>query len=170
MRLFILFLFPAALCFGQDTPDTPSLPEPEAAIQALDFLAGSWSGPMWGATFEAWYSTPEGGKVLSSSLLLSEGNVHFWEFEKFEIRRGNVWVQPFPKGQPAASFELVELDVEGQKATFDCPTNDFPSRIVYEKNDEGHLVITLSDPHNGTPKVEVFDLAPQGEAPADGGE
>ncbi len=133
-------------------------------IQGLDFLAGSWAGPMWGGVFETWYSTPEGGKVLSSSLLISEGNIRFWEFEKFEVRGEHVWVQPFPNGKPAASFRLVELDVEAKKATFDCTTNDFPTRIVYEKNEEGHLVITLSDPHSGSPKVEVFDLAPQEDA------
>ncbi len=132
----------------------------EEQLQDLGYLAGSWAGPMGDAVFEAWYSTPEGGKVLSSSQLLAGGQLLFYEFEKFEVAEDKVVLTPFPGGQQAAQFELVEVDAKGCSATFDSPKNDFPSRIVYAKDERGHLVITLSDPHGGSDQQEVFDLAP----------
>ena len=69
-----------------------------------------------------------------------------------------VWLQPFPGGKKAGGFRLKELDREARKATFENPEKDYPTRIVYHRKSESELVITLSDPHGESEKVERFEL------------
>ena len=38
----------------------PEPPSPERDLAGMSWLAGSWTGPMWGGQFTAYYSTPEG--------------------------------------------------------------------------------------------------------------
>jgi hypothetical protein len=115
---------------------------------------------MWGGDFHAHYSTPEGGLILSHSRLLKEGRESFYEFEVFGTMDDEVvWLQPFPGGNKAVGFRLKELDREARKATFEQPEKDYPTRIVYHRTAENELVITLSDPHGDSDKVEVFKLS-----------
>ena len=140
---------------------TPVSPEQELA--SMDWLAGSWSGEMWGGTFVAHYSTPAGGRILSHSKLMRGGTEAFYEFEVFEPRDGTVHLQPFPGGEKAGGFTLASHEPAARRAVFENPDKDYPTRIVYERTiDERtgaeRLVITLSDPHGGGEKVERFDL------------
>lgn len=137
-------------------PSVSSAPgDAPADVSKLDFLAGSWKGKAWGGDFHAYYSTPEGGKVLSSSELYQEGKIVFFEFEKFEVLDGKVRLRPFPAGQPAASFTLDSLDAKKKSAVFVNPENDYPKRIEYTRAAKDRLVITLSNPDG---KTETFDL------------
>jgi len=137
----------------------PQEPERAPRVADLGWLAGTWSGDMWGGRFVAYYSTAEGGKVLSHSKLLEDGKVAFYEFEVFEERDGAVALQPYPGGKPADGFRLASLDGAARKATFENPEKDFPTRIVYERVADDRLTIVLSDPHGGSDKVERFELA-----------
>ena len=131
-------------------------------LAAMDWLAGYWAGEMWGGDFHAMYSTPEGGLILSHSRLLKEGRESFYEFEVFGPMNDEViWLQPFPGGKKAVGFQLDELDREARKATFEQPEKDYPTRIVYHRVSEDELVITLSDPHGESEKVERFELRRQ---------
>ena len=127
-------------------------------VQAMSWIAGDWSGPMWGGTFHAHYASPEGGRLLSESELVKAGRVGHYEFESFRARGEKVELTPFPGGKRAATFTLTEHDREARRATFENPKNDFPSRIVYHRVADDRLVITLSAPHHGSDKEEVFDL------------
>lgn len=129
-----------------------------ASVKGLAFLAGTWKGDIWGGKFTAYYTTPEGGKVLSYSELRRGDKLAFHEFEKFDVRDGKVTFAPFPGGKPAKKLHLMSLDAKAKKATFENPKKDFPTRIVYHRVSDTRLVITLSDPHNKSEKKEVFDL------------
>ncbi len=131
---------------------------PTQQLSSLTWLAGTWKGPMWGGEFVAYYTTPEGGKVLSYSELLKDGKVSFHEFEKLDVEDGVVRLTPFPRGNPAATFKLVELDTRARKVVFDNPEKDFPTRITYHRVSRDNLVITLSDPHGKNEKQQKFDL------------
>jgi len=134
-------------------------PDPAEQLASMGWLAGEWSGEMWGGRYVAYYSTPEGGKILSHSRLLKGAEVAFHEFEVFEAREGGVHLAPYPGGRPADGFALAELDPEARRAVFENPDKDFPTRIVYERPAEGELRVTLSDPHGGSDKREVFELS-----------
>ena len=150
----VLLLFPVTAAFtaGADKANA------QKDLAALRWLAGSWSGPMWGGQFEAYYSTPEGGRILSHSRLLMEKRVAFYEFEVFEIVDDALRLTPHPGGKPADPFSLSSLDGKAKKAVFDNPKKDFPTRITYQRVADDKLVITLTDPHKKSGKKEVFTL------------
>lgn len=138
--------------------EAPTAIDAKAELAAMTWLAGTWSGSIWGGTFTAYYTTPEGGKVLSYSKLEREGKTAFHEFELFEVTGDKLFLRPHPGGKPAASFELTAVSQVDKSATFENPKNDFPTRLVYHRVADDRLVITLDDPHGDTKKVETFDL------------
>jgi len=144
-RLSLLLL--AAVALAAD--------EPTEQLAGLKWLAGSWSGEMWGGKFHAYYSTPEGGRVLSHSYLEKDGKAVFYEFETFGVEGRRVVYVPYPGGKRSKPFFLTGS--KAQSAVFEQPEKDFPTRIAFERKD-GVLRITLSDPHNESPKKEVFVL------------
>ena len=132
----------------------PSFAEKDVAkIDSLAWLAGKWSGPMWGGEFVATYNAPAGGTLLSFSELRKDGKAAFYEFEVFEATEGGLVFTPYPGGKKKETFKLASS--EAQKAVFECPEKDFPTRIEYHRREKDRLVITLS---GGGDKTETFDL------------
>ncbi len=130
-------------------------------IESMRWLAGNWAGDMWGGRFAAYYTTPEGGKIISHSKLLRNNKTAFYEFELFEVREGKVQLSPFPRGKAAVGLTLTSCDAQARKAVFENPKKDYPTRIVYHREADDRLVITLTDPHGGSDKVERFALQRQ---------
>jgi hypothetical protein len=161
LRIAILALTFLALASApaltEEEEEAPAI-KPAAVIAQMTWLAGTWQGPAWGGTFVAYYSTPEGGRILSHSKLMKNDAVAFHEFEVFEPREETVFLQPYPGGKPAAGFTLAEASKKERKAVFDNPKNEYPTRITYHRISDERLVITLSDPHRKSGKVETFDL------------
>lgn len=131
----------------------------ESILAEMDWLAGTWSGDMWGGRFVAYYSTSAGGRILSHSRLYTDGEVGFFEFEVFEPKGADVFFQPYPGGQPATGLTLVSHDKEARRAVFENKDKDFPTRITYERVADDQLVITLSDPFGASPEVQTFKLS-----------
>ena len=157
MRLFavisLILVVPGMFAaFAADDSDEG----PQKQLAAMSWLAGNWSGEMWGGIFSAHYSLPNDGMILSVSELATDGKVGYHEFERFDVKDGAVRMSPYPKGRPAGTFKLTKLD--GKKAIFDNPKKDFPTRITYHRKSEKELEITLSDPHGKSDKTEVFKL------------
>ena len=128
--------------------------EKPAKIDSLAWLAGKWSGPMWGGEFIATYNAPAGGKLLSFSELRKQGKAVFYEFEVFEGTDAGLVFTPYPGGQRKETFKLTAS--KGSKAVFENPDKDFPTRIEYHRAEKDRLVITLSGGDGG--KTETFDL------------
>lgn len=138
--------------------DDSKTPDPARALSQMDWLSGSWAGDMWGGKFVAYYTTPEGGKIISHSRLMKDDQVAFYEFEVFEREGETVFMRPFPGGNKADDLMLVGIDREARKATFENPKKDYPTRITYQRAADDELVIVLSDPHGKSEKVERFEL------------
>jgi len=130
----------------------------EEVVGDMGWIAGGWSGEMWGGVFHAHYSPPIEGRILSHSWLMRGDQEAFYEFELFEGRDGVVRMQPFPGGRKAGGFVMSEHDPAARKVTFENPDKDYPTRIVYHRVADDRLVITLDDPHGESGKVEVFEL------------
>lgn len=131
---------------------------PGNALAEMSWLAGDWSGDAWGGRFHAHYTSPAGGRILGYSRLVKGGQDTYYEFEVFELRAERVHLQPFPGGKRADGFELAAHDAAARRAVFENPAKDWPTRIVYQRVEPDRLVITLSDPHGTSDKVETFDL------------
>jgi hypothetical protein len=149
----ILLLVAAAAVVAEDE----KRPGAEERLAALKWMAGTWSGEMWGGVFTAYYSTPEGGKILSYSSLVKDGKQALYEFEKFDAQKGDVVYIPFPGGKRAHPFLLKESS--GTRAVFENPGKDWPTRIEFVRTDD-KLAITLSNPFNAKAeqRTEVFNL------------
>ncbi len=143
---------------GQEeaTPAQQPVLTEENPIEQMDWMAGTWKGPMWGGVFEAHYGTPTDGRVLGHSRLWRDEKESYFEFEVFEVRDGVAHVQPYPGGKRATGLRLTEHTET--KAVFENPDKDYPTRMVYERVGADRLTITLTDPHGGTPKRESFEL------------
>ena len=149
--ILILILATAAVVVAQDE----TKPDAAERLAALKWLAGDWSGEMWGGVFHAYYSTPEGGRILSYSRLEKGGKSVFYEFEKLDVQKDQVVYIPFPGGQRKEHFLLTKS--AAKSAVFEQPEKDFPTRIEFVR-DGDVLRITLSDPHNKSDQKEVFVL------------
>ena len=142
-----------------EATETPDSTQPASSVlDQMDWLAGTWSGDMWGGQFVAHYTTPDGGMIISHSRLLINGQVNFYEFEVFEPEGDGVHFQPFPGGEPADGLSLTSHDAAARRAVFENKDKDFPTQIVFERVADNHLVITLSDPHGESDQVETFNL------------
>lgn len=131
----------------------------EQTLRSLGWLEGRWRGTTSdGETFEAHYSSPEGGVILSINKCFVGDRLLFTEFERFEVLRGEVVMTPFPDGQRACTFALVEHDAAARRVVFANPANDFPSRVVYERPGEDALRIVVSGSQGGQPVELVLDL------------
>ncbi len=130
----------------------------QQTLAGMSWLAGSWSGAMWGGQFHAYYSTPEGGKILSHSHLTRGEKRAFYEFEVFECRGEDLHLLPYPGGKPADGFTCTSGNAKKRLAVFENPKKDFPTRISYQRVGDDRLVVILSDPHGTSKKTETFDL------------
>ncbi len=123
-------------------------------IQSLDWLSGQWVGEFHGAPMEAQYSSSSGGVILGMTKIASGERLDFFEFEKVYEDQGNLVLQPFPFGQPGVTFALKSITAN--KAVFENPAHDFPTRIIYELGADGSLLARIEGTQNGQPVSEDF--------------
>jgi hypothetical protein len=142
----------AAALFAQTATD------PRAQIASMKWLAGSWEKPMSAGAYRAYYTTPDGGQVISYSELVKDGEATFYEFELCRIENGEVVFNAFPRGQKATPMTLTKCDPQARRVVFENPKKDFPTRIEYHRMADDRLIIRLTDPHNNSEKLEVYDL------------
>jgi hypothetical protein len=133
---------------------TASAKDAEATkgIAALAWLQGSWRSDGGHSTWEAAYTGPEGGEVVSASKEISGGKVVTYDFERFYEKDGKVIFSPYPHGKKSShEFPLESLDAAAKKAVFANPANDFPSRFTYHRAADDRLVVTLEGKQGDKP-------------------
>ena len=78
-----LLLCNAAAAQSQLTERTFKLDDPEArppaTIEDVAWLAGSWEGEVFGATFEEVFNPPSAGSIVAMFKLMRDGEVSFYE-------------------------------------------------------------------------------------------
>jgi hypothetical protein len=128
--------------------------EPTAAEQlaSLDWLAGTWRDE----GFEAHYTSPEGGMILSASKNYAGGRVVFFEFERIEIQQDSVAYIPYPAGRSSVSFKLVDYEPEKPRIRFENKEHDFPKDLTFELISEDRLRIFLTGEEKG--KYRTLEL------------
>ena len=110
----------------------------------MDWLEGRWRGPADEGTWEAIYSGPEGGMILSLNKQIVDDKVILFEFERFVVQDGEVVMAPSPAGRPSpVVFTLTEFDAEGRRAVFENPRHDFPQILVYHRHAHDKLRIQV---------------------------
>ncbi len=150
----LLLLHPTwSIALADDAPET-EVQTAATKLAALDWLAGRWlqeSDDLERQRVEVIYTGPEGGSILGLTKVSGGQATHFFELEKISVEGDAVVLVPFPDGQRAASFRLVE---EGaRRAVFENPKNDFPRRIVLDASATGALEILLEGSQGGQPST-----------------
>jgi hypothetical protein len=156
-----LFLPLAAIVASSAAP-LPRRPAAPPHILDLKWLEGTWRGQIGGRDFEARYSGPDGGQILSASKYTEQGKAAGFEFERFEQQGDSVVLTPFPEGKSSVTFRLAELDGKGRRAVFENLAHDFPTRISYQRVADDKLTILVSGPgEDGTEQVLTYALQKQ---------
>lgn len=130
-------------------------------VADLAWLAGNWRGTLAnGAIFEAHYSAPTGGTIVSSSKEVRHGRTTAIELELFHEQDHTVIYQPFPNGKKSEhSFPLIEFSGEATRAVFENKEHDFPQVFVFHRVAFDVLTITLRGPgKDGTTKEIRYEL------------
>jgi hypothetical protein len=96
--------------------------------------------------------------MLGFSELVRDREVVFHELERFVPHAGTARLLPYPAGKPAVYLDAVSVSATEMRAVFENPDKDFPTRIVYHRVTPDRLVITTSDPHGTSGRVDTFDL------------
>jgi hypothetical protein len=121
-------------------------------VAALAWLQGSWRTADGDSVWEAVYSSPEGGEVVSASKEIAGGKVTTYDYERFFEKDGKVVFSPYPHGKKSKhEFPLESLDAGAKKAVFANPENDFPSKFTYHRVADDRLTVTLEGAPGGSP-------------------
>jgi len=99
-------------------------------VDALAWLAGSWSGNSRGIEMEEHWTRPSGNTMIGMHRDVGKGRTVGFEFLRIEQQGDAIVYLSMPGGRsPATAFPLKE--VSGTRVVFENPTHDFPQRIIY---------------------------------------
>src|SRR5918998_190139 len=104
------------LLLSAEAAPLPRRPAAPPTISDLSWLEGTWQGSLGGRSFEAHYTSAEGGQILSVSKYTEDGKPAGFEFERFQQRGDTLMLTPFPEGQSSVSFRLAEYDATARRA------------------------------------------------------
>jgi len=141
------WLLQAVILLSAPAPAAPAAPAVRPGLSDLAWLEGTWRGRVGTRDFEARYTGPEGGVILSASKYSTGGRPTGFEFERFQDKDGHVVLTPYPDGKESpATFRLTDYDQKARRAVFENPQHDFPTKISYQRVAEDSLTILVSGP------------------------
>jgi len=118
-------------------------------LDALAWIAGSWSGTSRGVEMEEHWTRPGGNTMIGMHRDVGKGRTVGFEFLRIEQQGDAIVYLSMPGGRsPATAFPLKE--VSGTRVVFENPTHDFPQRIIYWK-DGADLLARIEGTNNGKP-------------------
>ena len=123
---------------------------PEASVDELAWLAGTWTSEHRGVVMEEHWTEPRGGIMLGLHRDLPPGKKAFFEFLRIEEAAGGLVYHASPRGAPPTPFRMTSL--EERKVVFENPDHDYPKRILYWLDDEDvlHARIEGSSPEQAS--------------------
>lgn len=106
-------------------------------INALSFLAGSWSEKTERAETQEVWTAPRGDVMAAANTSLRSGKSGF-EFLRIVKRDDKIVYLASPGGRlPPTEFPLKDL--KDNRVVFENPTHDFPTRIIYQRDGDNLL-------------------------------
>lgn len=96
---------------------------------------------------EELWTAPKGGLMLGLHRDVVNGAARSFEFLRIESTAEGIVYRSSPNGAPTTTFKLVRL--EGQRAVFENPAHDFPTRILYWLAADGQLHARIEGEQGG---------------------
>ncbi|MBL8232751.1 MAG: hypothetical protein JNL98_29905 [Bryobacterales bacterium] len=149
MKTCFGLLFSALLLLGQG--DVPS----SGPFAKLNWIAGSWSGPVGRAQTEEHWISPSGGAMLGVSRTIAGDRMVAFEFLRIEKRGDDMFYVAQPNGRPPTDFKLTRLT--DSEAVFENPQHDHPKVISYRLEGDT-LIARIAGDVGGKPKAQEFRL------------
>jgi len=112
-------------------------PERGATLKDLSWMAGAWIERKPGVETEENWTAPKGGLMLGVNRTVPESGKSSFEFLRIAQTPGGIIYYASPNGRPAVEFPLIEF--ADKKVVFENPKHEFPRRIAYWLDGEGHL-------------------------------
>jgi hypothetical protein len=132
---------------GSGSPVATTVRQAQPALDALAWMAGSWSGTSRGIEMEEQWTVPKGNSMIGMHRDVGKGRTLGFEFLRIEQQGDAIVYLSMPNGRsPATPFPLKE--VTGTRVVFENPTHDFPQRIIYWK-DGADLRARIEGTQNG---------------------
>jgi hypothetical protein len=122
-------------------------PSPVPGVDALAWMAGTWTGEQDGVAMEEVWTPPRGGALLGLHRDVKAGRMVSWEFFRIQAEGGAVVYHSSPRSAPPTPFTLVESGP--RRAVFENKAHDFPQRILYWMDDAGALHARIEGPQGG---------------------
>ncbi len=117
---------PTAAIFAAVLMQSAPAPSPD-----LSWMAGYWLDCSQGREASEAWSDPRAGLSVGHAVTLSRGQVSF-EVSHIGPTPGGFAYVAQPGGAPPTAFLLIESGP--QRAVFANPENDFPTRVIYERD------------------------------------
>ena len=132
---------------------------PKPTLDALAWMAGSWSGTTArGVEMEEHWTMPKGNTMIGTHRDVAGGKTRLFEFLRIEQQGDQIVYLSMPNGRsPATPFPLKE--VSGTRVVFENPAHDFPQRIIYWK-DGNDLRARIEGTMNGKAGSEEWRWSP----------
>lgn len=127
-------------------------------LDALAWMAGSWSGTSGGIDMEEHWTTARGHSMIGMHRDVGKGRTLGFEFLRIEQQGDAIVYLSMPNGRsPATPFPLKELS--GTRVVFENPSHDFPQRIIYWK-DGADLRARIEGTQNGNVGSQEWRWSP----------
>jgi hypothetical protein len=142
--------------------EEPTKTQEPLHLADLTWLAGTWSGRALGGEVEEHWSMPSGGSMIGMFRLTANGKTRVIEFMIITetadgvVYRFKHYGTDYTPWEPAAplTFDLVELS--DKKAVFDSSVQVKPKRLIYRRNAEGGVTVTVEGIDEG--RLDSFDV------------
>jgi hypothetical protein len=127
---------------------------PAPQVADLEWLKGSWVAEYADGWTEEQWTDARGGVMLGTNRSGKGAKATGFEYMRIAADdKGGVSFWGSPLGAPPVAFRLISLNA--QKAVFENPAHDYPTRIVYRLED-GVLTGTVSGPEGKNPLSWTF--------------
>lgn len=124
-----------------------ALAQEKPTLEALAWMAGSWSGTSRGIEMEEHWTRPSGNSMIGMHRDVGKGRTLGFEFLRIVQQPDAIVYLSMPDGRsPATPFPLKE--VSGTRVVFENPAHEFPQRIIYWK-DGADLRARIEGTQNG---------------------
>lgn len=149
---WLLAVAVAAAADASAQPVAPALPD---AVDALQWLEGTWLGTSGAARLEERWTPPAGGAMLATSRTLVGDRMVGFEFLRIVARGGSLFYVAQPGGRPPVEFRLTSAGPG--RAVFENPAHDHPKVIRYTRVGDV-LTAEIEGDENGAPARARFEF------------
>lgn len=132
-------------------------------ISDFSWLIGTWVYETPAYTMTEVWTHGETGQMLGRGVAIAGSDTVFSEDIQLNFQKNGIFYLVSAKGQNGnewISFELKRpTNGASNSFVFENPEHDYPTKIVYERRGDDHLLAWISGMKNGVEKREEFSFS-----------